>query len=106
MPDDEVCDSNSYAVIETLGILNDWWSHTTTNGINSYGTGANGNEKHIAINSRLCGTELWLMEVGAVAIRQGNNDMPKVNTQTMALKPPLQKYHDGYIEDFSTSPES
>ena len=47
--DDEVCDSNSYEVISRADLKMNGGS-ITTNGINSYGTYANGNKAYINLD--------------------------------------------------------
>lgn len=86
--DDEVCDSNSYEVISRADLKMNGGS-ITTNGINSYGTYANGNKAYINLDYVVL--ETVADGSYAVAIRQGNIDI-KVLLQQMALKPPLQKY--------------
>ncbi|HBN4225962.1 TPA: porin, partial [Escherichia coli O25b:H4-ST131] len=72
--DDEVCDSNSYEVISRADLKMNGGS-ITTNGINSYGTYANGNKAYINLDYVVL--ETVADGSYAVAIRQGNIDIKK-----------------------------
>lgn len=86
--DDEVCDSNSYEVISRADLKMNGGS-ITTNGINSYGTYANGNKAYINLDYVVL--ETVADGSYAVAIRQGNIDI-KSSITTNGTKAPLQKY--------------